>query len=69
MGTEIVGTRRVSVVADQSYDTTGCVQGLHIAGLTPPVAHNTKRPGGSAIESLTTRHLGYVVSQRKRKRI
>jgi IS5 family transposase len=33
------------------------------------VSQNEKRPGGSAIDGRTTRHVGYEVSQRKRKRI
>jgi hypothetical protein len=33
------------------------------------VAQNHKRPGGSAIDGRTTRHEGYRVSQKKRKRI
>jgi IS5 family transposase len=37
--------------------------------VTPHVAQNVKRRGGSAIDSRTTRHQGYGVSQRKRKRI
>ena len=37
--------------------------------VTPHVAQNEKRPGGSAIDGRTTRHAGYKVSQRKRKRI
>jgi hypothetical protein len=37
--------------------------------VTPHVAQNDKRPGGSAIDARTTRHDGYKVSQRKRKRI
>ena len=37
--------------------------------VTPHVSQNTKRPGGSAIDSRTTRHEGYQMSQRKRKRI
>jgi hypothetical protein len=32
-------------------------------------AQNHERRGGSAIDSRTTRHPGYAVSQRKRKRI
>ena len=38
-------------------------------GVTPHVAQNLKQPGGSAIDSRTTRHAGYRVSQRKRKRV
>ena len=37
--------------------------------VTPHVSQNWKRPGGSAIDGRTTRHEGYQVSQRKRKRI
>ena len=37
--------------------------------VTPPVAQNTKRSGGSAIDGRTARHEGYEVSQKKRKRI
>lgn len=37
--------------------------------ITPHVAQNDKRRGGSAIDGRTTRHDGYQVSLRKRKRI
>ena len=37
--------------------------------MTPHVSQNNNRPGGSAIDGRTTRHAGYQVSQRKRKRI
>ena len=37
--------------------------------VTPHVAQNTKRSGGSAIDERTTRHPGYKISQQKRKRI
>ena len=37
--------------------------------VTPHVAQNTKRRGGSAIDERTTRHAGYAISQKKRKRI
>ena len=33
------------------------------------MVQNHERRGGSAIDGRTTRHAGYVVSQRKRKRI
>ena len=38
-------------------------------GVTPHVARNTGRRGGSAIDTRTVRHPGYAVSQRRRKRI
>jgi transposase len=60
---------RVTVAADKGYDTKGFVETLRSMKATPHVAQNTKRPGGSAIDGRTTRHAGYQVSQRKRKRI
>jgi hypothetical protein len=39
------------------------------ANLTPHVAQNLGRRGGSAIDGRTTHHLGYRLSQKKRKRI
>ena len=37
--------------------------------VTPHVAQNDKRAGGSAIDGRTTRHEGYQISQRVRKRV
>jgi len=37
--------------------------------VTPHMAQNVNRNGGSAIDGRTTRHEGYAISQRKRKRI
>jgi hypothetical protein len=37
--------------------------------VTPHVAQNANRAGRSAINGRTTRHAGYALSQRKRKRI
>ncbi len=37
--------------------------------VTPHVAQNLGRKGGSAIDSRTTRQGGYAISQKKRKRI
>jgi transposase len=54
--------------ADKSYDTRDFVDGLRGLAVTPHVAqHTTKR--SSAIDRRTTRHAGYLVSQRERKRI
>jgi len=59
--------KRVTVGADKAYDTRGFVQACRELNVTPHVAQNTKRSGGSAIDGRTTRHPGYAVSQRKRK--
>lgn len=37
--------------------------------ITPHVARNDKRPGGSAIDGHTSRHVTYQISQRSRKRV
>jgi hypothetical protein len=37
--------------------------------VTPHVAQNLERPGGSAIDARTTHRSGYAISQRKRKRV
>src|SRR5579862_6439615 len=69
MAGRIDGDQRVTVGADRGYDTRGFVREMRYRKVTPHVSQNTSRPGGSAIDGRTTRHLGYQVSQRKRKRI
>lgn len=59
--------KRVTVGADKAYDTRGFVKACRDINVTPHVAQNTKRSGGSAIDARTTRHVGYEISQRKRK--
>jgi transposase len=59
----------VTLGGDKNYDTQGCVADLRAAGVTPHVAQNTTRRGGSAIDGRSTRHLGYDLSQRLRKRV
>ncbi len=65
----IRGTGRVTVAGDKGYDTRDFVANLRDMNVTPHVASNEKRLGGSAIDVRTTHHAGYKVSQRKRKRI
>ena len=59
----------MTLAADKGYDTAGMVERLRDLNVTPHVAQNVNRSGGSAIDGRTTRHEGYKVSQRKRKRI
>jgi len=66
---QIPGGHRVTVGGDKGYDTQEFVRECHNVRATPHVAQNTNRKGGSAIDGRTTRHRGYAVSQRKRKRI
>lgn len=58
-----------TVGADKNYDTHGFVAACREQGITPHVAQNATRPGGSAIDARTTRHAGYGISQRIRKLI
>jgi transposase len=60
-------THRVTVGADKLYDTRDWIDAVRTMRVTPHVAQNTRRPGGSAIDRRTVRHAGYVISQRKRK--
>jgi IS5 family transposase len=65
---EISGAGRVTLGGDKNYDTHDFVEELRERQVTPHVAQNdTNRK--SAIDGRTTRHAGYQVSQRKRKRI
>jgi len=59
----------ITVGADKNYDTAGFVGACRANRVTPHVAQNDGRPGGSAIDERTTRWSGYAVSQQKRKRI
>lgn len=64
----LAGPRRRTVGADKGYDTAAFVAALRGHGVTPHVAQHTTRRT-SAIDMRTTRHAGYEVSQRARKRI
>jgi transposase len=66
---QIPGDRRVTVGADKAYDTRDFVKECRNMNVTPHVAQNVKRNGGSAVDGRTTRHSGYEVSQRRRQRI
>jgi len=56
----------VTVGGDKGFDVASFVAGVRARGVTPHVAQKVK---GSAIDSRTTRHGGYTISQRKRKLI
>jgi hypothetical protein len=66
---QIPGTKQVTVGGDKGYDTTDFVAECRNLKVTPHVAQNLERPGGSAIDARTTHHAGYAISQRKRKRV
>src|SRR6201997_456179 len=58
----------ITLGADKAYDTEDFVNELRSMNVTPHVAQNTSGRS-SAIDGRTTRHGGYGVSQRIRKRI
>ncbi len=66
---QIPGTKQVTVGGDKGYDTADFVAECRNLKVTPHVAQNHERPGGSAIDARTTQHAGYAISQRKRKRV
>ena len=60
--------RAITLGADKAYDAEDFVNELRAMRVTPHVAQNTAGRR-SAIDGRTTRHPGYVVSQRMRQRI
>jgi transposase len=60
--------RWITLGGDKSYDVEDFVNELRSMRVTPHVAQNTSGRS-SAIDGRTTRHGGYLVSQRIRKRI
>ena len=65
----VPGRPAKTVGADKAYDTADFVADCRARKVTPHVAQNDARPGGSAIDARTTRHDGYRLSQTIRKRI
>jgi transposase len=63
------GPRRITVAGDKGYDTAAFVANCRALKVTPHVAQNERRPGGSALDLRTTNQPGYAVSQRVRKRV
>lgn len=61
-------SKRATLGADRGYDTSGLVKQLRQMKVTPHVAQNDNRRR-SAVDGRTTRHEGYAISQRKRKRV
>jgi transposase len=66
---QIPGEKQVTVGGDKGFDTRDFVAECRHLGVTPHVAQNVGRRGGSAIDGRTTHHAGYGRSQKKRKRI
>src|SRR5688572_13484304 len=68
MGQRIPGTHRVTLAGDKAFDTRADLREWRCMGITPHVApHDGGGRWRSSIDARTTRHLGYAISQRKRK--
>ena len=66
--------RRITLGADKAYDVTQFVHDLRGRSVTPHIAidghvRKTGMPRKTAVDGRTTRHIGYEISQRCRKRI
>jgi transposase len=61
--------RRITLAGDKNYDTRDYVAGCRERNVVPHVAQNRHAHRRSAIDARTTRHPGYAVSQRVRKRV
>jgi transposase len=60
--------KRVTLGGDKGYDAEAFVTKMRELAVTPHSAQNTTNRK-SAIDARTTRHEGYAISQRKRKRV
>ena len=68
------GSGRITLGADKAYDVSEFVGDLREREVTPHIAidghlSKTGTPRKTAIDGRTTRHAGYAISQRIRKRI
>ena len=66
--------RRITLAADKAYDVTQFVHDLRARSVTPHIAidghlSKTGKRRKTAVDGRTTRHAGYNISQRCRKRI
>jgi IS5 family transposase len=68
MAESLPGRQRVTLGGDKGYDVHDFIAELRHMEITPHVAQNdTNRR--SAVDERTTRHVGYQLSQKARKRI
>ena len=65
-GVRVWGYRPRTLGADRGYDTKDYVRDIRVRRTTPHVARKKRH---SAIDGRTTRHAGYAVSLRIRKRV
>src|SRR5476649_2130765 len=65
----VPGKAHKTLGADKAYDSADFIAACRQRNVTPHVAANDARRGGSAIDARTRRHVGYQISQTIRKRI
>ena len=65
----LAGRRRITLGGDKGYDTRDFVASCRALRITPHIAQNHARPGGSALDARTVRHSGYALSQWIRKQV
>jgi transposase len=66
MAERIPGLGRCTLGADKGYDAHAFAEELREMNITPHIA---QKKNGKAVDGRTTRHDGYAISQRKRKRV
>lgn len=66
MAGRLKGRKHRTLGADKGYDAAGFADNLRELGITPHIA---QRKHSKSVDGRTTRHEGYSVSQRKRKRV
>jgi transposase len=59
----------ITIGGDKLFDCQAFVEGCRSIGVVPHVAQNITSHRGSKIDGRTTRHPGYAISQRIRKRV
>ena len=64
---QIPGGKLVTVGGDKGFDTRDFVAECRHLGVTPHVAQNDTRRGGSALDQRTTRHAGWFDSSASRR--
>lgn len=66
MAGRIPGSQRCTLGADKGYDAHSFAEELRDLNITPHIA---SKKNSKSVDGRTTRHEGYAVSQRKRKRV
>jgi transposase len=65
----VTGREGVTLGADAGYDVASFVEGVRARGITPHIAQTRDKRRSSAVDGRTTRHPGYDISQRLRKKV